>query len=229
MLRNSPRSSALARFGFLGAAGVTVLVGAVTIGLHGMGSSGAPANGGGQHELTIADLIIQTAPPDKADITGSLPDPAPVKPAKPEVGPRSGLPMPRFVSLKPDRVNVRVGPTRDQTISFIFQKAGLPVEVVAEFENWRRIRDSEGAEGWVMQSMLSGKRTALIAPWSKEKPLPLYAHADSGTAPVALLEPGVMASIKNCSSEWCRIQGTGFDGWIEQGKLWGAYPGEDVE
>ena len=229
VLRDKPRSRALARIGFLCAAGATVLIGVAAIGLHGMKSGAGPQTAGTPHELTMADLIDQTVGPDKADVTGSLPEPKSVLPTKPEVGPRSGLPMPRFVSLKPDRVNVRVGPTRDQTVAFIFQKAGLPVEVVAEFENWRRIRDSEGAEGWVMQSMLSGKRTALIAPWSKEKPLPLYAHADSATAPVALLESGVMASIKGCSSDWCRIQGSGFDGWIEQGKLWGAYPGEDVE
>jgi len=227
--RNSPRSGALVRFALFAAAGATVLVGAASIYLHAKSLGGAPQIAAGQRDVTIADLINQTAGLDKADVTGSLPPPKPVKAAKPEIGPRSGLPIPRFVSLKPDKVNVRVGPTRDQSVAFIYQKAGLPVEVTAEFENWRRIRDSEGAEGWVMQSMLSGKRTALIAPWSKDKPLPLYAGADSVKPPVALLESGVMASIKSCSAEWCRIQGSGFDGWIEQNKLWGAYPGEDVE
>ena len=227
--RNSPRSAALVRFGLLAAAGATVLVGAATFFMHGKAPGAQPQLAVGQHDLTIADLINQTGAPDKSDVTGSLPPPKPPKAAKPEIGPRSGLPIPRFVSLKPDKVNVRVGPTRDQSVAFIYQKAGLPVEVTAEFENWRRIRDSEGAEGWVMQSMLSGKRTALVAPWSKDKPLPLYAGADSGRAPIALVESGVMASIKSCSSDWCRIQGGGFDGWIEQNKLWGAYPGEDVE
>jgi SH3-like domain-containing protein len=174
---------------------------------------------------SIEDLL---GPSDAraADVTGSLPtqDPAPVG-----LGPVSGLPMPRFVSLKSDRINVRQGPTRDQKVSFIFQKSGLPVEIIAEFENWRRIRDSEGAEGWVMQSMLSGRRTALIAPWSKEATLALKSRADEASPAVALLQPGVLATIQACAADWCRISGSGFDGWIEQQKLWGAYPGEEID
>ena len=70
----------------------------------------------------------------------------------------SGLPVPRFVSLKSDRVNVRSGPNKDQDVRWVYTRAGMPVEVTAEFENWRRIRDWEGAEGWVYHSLLSGKR-----------------------------------------------------------------------
>ncbi len=75
-----------------------------------------------------------------------------------QIGP-SGLPLPRFVSLKPGRVNLRVGPGRDYAVTWLFLKSGLPVEIVQEYDNWRRIRDSEGTEGWVYQSLLSGKRT----------------------------------------------------------------------
>src|SRR5262245_43789677 len=74
-------------------------------------------------------------------------------------GTKSGLPLPRFVSLKPDRVNVRGGPTRDHEVAFVYTRAGLPVEITAESDNWRRIRDWEGSEGWVYHSLLSGKRT----------------------------------------------------------------------
>ena len=70
----------------------------------------------------------------------------------------SGLPVPRFVSLKSDRVNVRAGPNKDQDVRWVYTRAGMPVEITAEFENWRRIRDWEGAEGWVYHSLLSGKR-----------------------------------------------------------------------
>src|SRR6187401_2096362 len=77
-------------------------------------------------------------------------------------GSASGLPVPRYVSLKSDRVNVRAGPTKDHAVAWVFTRPGLPVEVTAEFENWRRIRDSEGAEGWVYHSLLSGKRTAVV-------------------------------------------------------------------
>ncbi len=76
----------------------------------------------------------------------------------------SGLPLPRFVSLKADRVNVRSGPNKDQDVRWIYTRAGMPVEITAEFENWRRIRDWEGAEGWVYHSLLSGKRTAVVVP-----------------------------------------------------------------
>src|SRR5512147_860147 len=76
----------------------------------------------------------------------------------------SGLPIPRYVSLKSDHVNVRAGPTKDNDVAWVYTRAGLPVEITAEFENWRRIRDWEGAEGWVYHSLLSGKRTATVVP-----------------------------------------------------------------
>ncbi len=87
--------------------------------------------------------------------------------------------MPRFVSLKSDKVNVRAGPTKDHDVTWVYTRSGLPVEITAEFENWRRIRDWEGAEGWVYHSLLSGRRTALVAPSRKAKDelLPLLRQA----------------------------------------------------
>jgi len=76
----------------------------------------------------------------------------------------TGLPVPRYVSLKTDRVNLREGPSKDHRTAWVFQRAGLPVEIIAEYETWRRIRDSEGTEGWVLHSLLSGRRTALVMP-----------------------------------------------------------------
>src|SRR6188508_2081233 len=84
----------------------------------------------------------------------------------------TGLPVPRYVSLKTDRVNLREGPSKDHRTAWVFQRAGLPVEIVAEYEIWRRIRDSEGTEGWVLHSLLSGRRTALVAPWTKSEKAP---------------------------------------------------------
>lgn len=83
----------------------------------------------------------------------------------------SGLPVPRFVSLKSDSVNVRQGPSRDQAVIWRYVRAGMPVEITQEFENWRRIRDFEGGEGWVFHSLLSGTRTAIVAPWAADKTL----------------------------------------------------------
>src|SRR5437660_1046445 len=109
------------------------------------------------------------------------------------IGPKSGLPMPRFVSLKPDRVNVRGGPTRDHEVTFVYTRAGLPVEITAESDNWRRIRDWEGSEGWVYHSLLSGRRTALIAPKEKTQLVPLLDTGDANGVVVAQLQAGVLA------------------------------------
>ena len=146
-------------------------------------------------------------------------------------GPASGLPVPRFVSLKSDRVTVRAGPAKDQDVRWIFTRAALPVEITAEFENWRRIRDREGAEGWIYHSLLSGRRTAIVEPKAKAKDelLALHASADEASAVTARLQPGVMGSVKRCNGSWCRIVGDGFDGWMEQDRLWGVYPNEKVD
>lgn len=146
-------------------------------------------------------------------------------------GPQSGLPVPRFVSLKSDRVNVRGGPAKDHEVTWVFTRSGLPVEITAEYENWRRIRDWEGAEGWVYHSLLSGRRTALISSNAKAgaEPIPLHETGNPASPVVARLEAGVLGAVKRCSGKWCRIAGDGFDGWIEQERLWGVYPDEKVE
>ena len=148
-----------------------------------------------------------------------------------QVGTVSGLPVPRFVSLKSDKVNVRAGPAREQDVAWVYSRSALPVEVTAEFENWRKIRDWEGAEGWVYHSMLSGRRTALVSPQSKGKDelLLLRAKPDAASGVTAKLQHGVLGTVKQGRDGWCRLTGEGFDGWIEQPRLWGVYPGEKVE
>ena len=141
----------------------------------------------------------------------------------------SGLPLPRFVSLKSDNVNVRGGPGQDYDIVFTFVRAGLPVEIVQEFDTWRKIRDSEGSEGWVFHSLLSGKRTALIAPWEKNGQFAAHGSAEASAIVVAYLQPRVIADVEQCSGAWCRVKGEGFEGWIEQTRLWGVYPEEQFE
>jgi len=154
-------------------------------------------------------------------------------PAELGTGSRSGLPIPRFVSLKPDRVNVRGGPTRDHEVTWVYTRAGLPVEITAESENWRRIRDWEGAEGWVYHSMLSGRRTVLVKAKEKDELVPLHAKPDAGAEVIAKLQSGVLGTVKYCSGKWCRVTsagtGTGFDGFVAQERLWGVYPNEKVE
>ena len=111
------------------------------------------------------------------------------------VGSKSSLPVPRFVSLKPDRVNVRGGPTRDHEVTFVYTRAGLPVEITAESDNWRRIRDWEGSEGWVYHSLLSGRRTAVVNPKDKKQLVPLYDQGEGRGAVIARLQAGVLATV----------------------------------
>ena len=161
----------------------------------------------------------------------------------PEVGkgPVTKLPLPRYASLKTNRVNLREGPSKDHRTLWVFQRAGLPVEIVAEFETWRRIRDSEGTEGWVLHSLLSGRRTSIVtAGKASDKggdkaPVPLYAKADEASGEEARLQAGVIGSVKTCTGTWCRIivalpQRRGdVDGYVRQDRLWGVYPNEKVD
>ena len=138
--------------------------------------------------------------------------------------------LPRFVSLKSDKVNVRKGPSTDQAIVWVFSRAGLPVEVIAESDNWRRVRDSEGADGWVFHSLLSGRRTVLVEPWSKDSAsVPLYSGKSTGSRAVAALEAGVLGNVLACDGEWCQLSVDDFSGYVQQDKLWGVYRGEEIK
>jgi SH3-like domain-containing protein len=160
-------------------------------------------------------------------MTAALADAAVAQSENPTRG--TGLPLPRFVSLKSDEVNVRRGPGQDYDIAFTFVRAGLPVEITQEFDNWRKIRDSEGSEGWVFHSLLSGERTALVAPWEPAGRFPTHLGADTASAVVAYLEPRVVADVGECTGTWCHVSGNGFAGWIPQDRLWGVYPQEQFE
>lgn len=188
--------------------------------LSGRGHSALPARRMNRRWLVgaIIALLLSLAP---------LPLPTPRAQAAEGVqtGSVTGLRLPRYVSLRFDKTNVREGPTKNHRTAWIFQKAGLPVEIIGEFDTWRRIRDSEGAEGWVLASLLSGRRTALVAPWRKADILPISSKPGAPEV-VAQLQSGVLANVKICQAGWCRIFGEGFEGFIKQGDLWGVYPDE---
>lgn len=145
---------------------------------------------------------------------------------------QTGLPIPRFVSLRSDEVNVRTGPGRQYPIEWVYVRAGLPVEIIAEFDTWRRIRDREGSQGWVHQSLLSGRRSAIITAAETVTVLRRPTVVDQ---PVARLEPGVQVRLDECPGEaaenngWCRIEIGGHNGWLPREQLWGLYPDEEVE
>ncbi|HXG78381.1 MAG TPA: SH3 domain-containing protein [Methyloceanibacter sp.] len=153
-----------------------------------------------------------------------------VKQAAVEPKGKAALPVPRFVSLKSDKVNVRKGPSTDQAIVWVFSRAGLPVEVIAESDNWRRVRDSEGADGWVFHSLLSARRTVLVIPWAKgDERVPLYSSKSTGSRAVAQLQAGVLGNVMECDGEWCHVSVDDYSGYVEQDKLWGVYKGEEVK
>ena len=155
-----------------------------------------------------------------------------------KAGISTGLPIPRFVSLKSDSVNLRIGPGKRYSIEWRYTKRGLPVEIIQEFENWRRIRDSGGTTGWVHHSLLSSRRMGLVAPWDREIDSsgvvissPLY---DSFSRPAenssisARLESGLLVDLRECSDDWCLVSTGSVEGWLPQTQLWGTYPGEEV-
>jgi SH3-like domain-containing protein len=149
------------------------------------------------------------------------------------VGPVTGFPLPRFVSIRPDEANVRVGPGGAYDVQWTFVRSGLPVEITAEFGNWRKIRDMEGDEGWIRHDLLTGRRTAVIAPWSGGDPVPARRAPDPDAGTRYLLQPGVLADIIECDGQWCEVESvdpqTPWRGFVRQTSLWGAYPGEAFE
>ncbi|MCV6577066.1 MAG: SH3 domain-containing protein [Cohaesibacter sp.] len=145
------------------------------------------------------------------------------------VGP-SGYKVPRFVSLKSDRVNVRGGPSTDHKVKWIFRRAGLPVEIIQEFEHWRRVRDSEGEEGWVFHSLLSGRRTALISPWQKAGTLlSLRQEPQNDATEVVKAQINVLVDVLQCKNNWCQVSAQDRQGWIRANMLWGIYPDEVIK
>jgi SH3-like domain-containing protein len=135
------------------------------------------------------------------------------------------LPLPRFASLDSGEANLRAGPGKDYPILWVYQRKGLPVEIIQEFDTWRRIRDRDGTVGWVQQNLLSGKRTGLIIDQQRT----LRAEPGSNDA-VARLQPGVVARIEECrSDDWCKLEAQGYRGWLTRDEFFGAYPDEAFE
>lgn len=143
--------------------------------------------------------------------------------ASPLAANTSGLPVPRFVSLKADEANVRTGPGTRYPIQWVYRRGDMPVEVIDEYDLWRKIKDMDGSTGWVHKSMLSGSRNVLIK--GKEARV-VRQEGGNGAKPVLKVEPMVIAKLVECQPDWCRIQVSGRKGWVEKKYLWGVYPDE---
>jgi SH3-like domain-containing protein len=132
----------------------------------------------------------------------------------------SGLPIPRFASLRSDEVNVRTGPGTRYPVDWVFKRKAMPVEIVAEYENWRKIRDWQGASGWVHQSLLTGKRGFVVAAHEAD----VFRTPAPSAEVVAKLEPEVMGEIRY----WCRVSAQGISGWVPRTEIWGVYKSEPI-
>ncbi len=133
-------------------------------------------------------------------------------------------PLPRFVSLSKNKAFVRTGPGERYPIKWIFKKKGLPLEITLEYENWRRIKDHEGEEGWIYHSLLSGKRTGLIL---HDDLVPIHRKADKDSRLMAYIEPKALVALEKCEGAWCKLKAQGYEGWAERRYIWGVYEAEN--
>ena len=133
--------------------------------------------------------------------------------------------LPRFVSLRSDQVNLRVGPGENYPIQWVLTRKEMPVEIIKEFEHWRMIHDWQGTEGWVHERMVSGKRTIAV----KGGVRALHRLPDPASEIVARAEPGVFAHLIECRGAWCRIEAASISGWVLRSDVWGVYPNEAVQ
>lgn len=147
--------------------------------------------------------------------------------ALPAVAQETGLPLPRFVSLRADEVNMRTGPGVQYPVEWVYHRENLPVEILREYRTWRLVRDWQGAQGWIHQSMLSGRRTFMVLTAERT----LRARPDAKSGAVARLEPNVIGEVENCpdSGGWCRVRVGGRDGWLRRVEVFGIKSDEVID
>jgi len=142
-----------------------------------------------------------------------------------DIGPVTGLPLPRFVSIKAAEAFARRGPSRSNRIDWVFQRRNMPMQIVAEYGHWRRVVDRDGAGGWMHYAMLSGVRTAIV----EVDMLELRARPDPDAPVRAQAELGVVAFVEECADSWCLLEVGGRSGWVPDTTIWGVEPGVDFD
>ena len=150
---------------------------------------------------------------------------APVGAVLPGHGAVTNLPLPRFVSLKGTEGNARRGPSLNQRIDWVFVRRDMPLEITAEFENWRLVQDKDGAGGWVHYTLLSGSRTVVV----EQDMTTIYDAPDAQSRAVARLQANVVGRVSECTEGWCRISAGGEKGWAPKAALWGIGPDEVLD
>jgi SH3-like domain-containing protein len=171
---------------------------------------------------SVKPAAPQAAAPSPAP-QPAAPQPAEPKPADPKQD--DAKPAAHFASLRAEKVYLRSGPSTDFPIQWVFVRRGLPVEILAAFDIWRKIRDSTGTEGWVHQGMLTGRRNVLIAGAIRD----LRHDPDPAAPVVAQLEPGVLAAVSKCTALWCEVRAGGYRGWLRHDEIWGLEPDEVIQ
>jgi SH3-like domain-containing protein len=170
--------------------------------------------------------VVVSKPPAKA-----VAKPAPKAPAKPpvpaNVGSHTGLPLPRYASLKTDDINMRTGPGVRFPVLWTYKRRDLPVRIEREFDVWRLVEDMDGVKGWVNGATLTGRRTFVV---TGDEPRTLRSEPSEDSAAVALLKQGVVGRVRSCdaASAWCQVQAGGYRGFLERNAFWGTDPGEAV-
>ena len=160
------------------------------------------------------------------DEGGSAPtaQPSAATPDGPASGRSTGLPVPRFVSLGADEVHLRFGPGREYPIRWVLARKGLPVEIIAEFDTWRKVRLHDNDEGWIHSSLLSSRRTIVI----KDGIAELRRTPADDARVVLRAEPGVIGELLDCEEDWCRVDIQGRRGWLRREAFWGVLPKETL-
>lgn len=159
------------------------------------------------------------------DLAAMTPQQDPVQDAaveEPQFGPVTHLPMPRYVSMKASKGNVRRGPSVTHRIDWVFMRRNMPMQIIAEFGHWRRVVDQEGVGGWIHHSLLSGVRTVLV----QKDMLDIHTRPNDKSPVTAQLELGVIARLHQCTLDWCRVSVAGYKGWAPKSAVWGVDPDE---
>src|SRR6056297_2826874 len=209
------------RNGKAGAGLWVAMLGVVGIGLSVAGAE-VPETNPEPRPLEIAAVVTAAAQGDATAQPSVEAPPVPSTAHAGRVGPVTGFPIPRYVSMKASEANARRGPSRSHRIDWVFQRRGMPMMVVAEHGHWRRVVDRDGVGGWMHYSLLSGVRTAIV----ETDMLPLHSRPDA-TSPVrARAELGVIGRLSECRPDWCLMETGGYRGWVDPRALWGVEPGE---
>ena len=143
-------------------------------------------------------------------------------PRDPSKGAVTGLPIPRYVSLKGTEGNARRGPGLTHRIDWVFTREGMPLKITAEYEHWRRVEDADGAGGWIHYMLLSGVRSVLVTKDMAEA----HSAPDMGSDVLFQNELNVVGRLVQCLPDWCRIMVEGEKGWLPKEDLWGVKPDE---